>query len=158
MQFNESMISNISLYSPSRVALFNKRLSYRRQTARHFVSVEMLSTVVRLMKTDRALAWGALSATATYHPATCFAIVEPIVTTRVRNYMHRYNKLNYRKASIRCSASHNVTLKWAVRVIANFHDSQHCWWHHVLDQEPRHFYSHERGQKVWICILTQNFV
>jgi len=49
----------------------DKNLSYRRETPCRSVSVEMLSTIVRITQTDGVSAKEALSATVDFYSATC---------------------------------------------------------------------------------------
>ena len=68
--------------------------------ARRSVSVEMLSTVIRITQTDRLSAWEPLSATTTFYSATCIVLLL---------YTNRCTRHNYRTASMQCRACHQET-------------------------------------------------
>jgi len=73
---------------------FNQRLSYRQEACATLgISWKYSPTVVRITQRDRALAWRALSATATFYSDTCIVL-----------YMHRCTRHNYRTACIQCRA------------------------------------------------------
>jgi len=84
-------------------------------------------TVVRI-KTDRVSAWGSLSATVTFYPATCIVL-----------YKHRCTRHRYRTANMQCRARQQSPIQpiflmstgpylWS----PNFDYHQCCWRHRVL--------------------------